>query len=421
MGTDTVPINISPPRDRIGELALELAQILTIDEQAIRDYPLPAQLDALEKHIQNAYEAFEEASRNAQSTILPAAEWILDNYYVIEQALAQIKMGMPADYYRRLPKASLSGGKKLARVYILSKALVQSTQGRFEIGIIKDFVLSYQNILPLKIGEIWAFPIMLRLCVLEMLALSLANIRQIPFASAYSQIVFHFEGEPDDDPNSPLTLPDDNIVANCVISLRMLSTQDWKAFFDQVSLVEQALSEDPAGVYPVMDFETRNSYRNIVEQIADDSPWDELKIAHAAVAFASRGANDREGHVGFYLVGLGRKQLETESNYRVPPDQRFLRWLETHAMLAYLGGVLVLTALFSLPDHHICRLRKRDSRPGYYRLLAGSAASISQCSLHRALGSDPYHTAAHLAKTGITAWSPARIQHGGGHTGHLQV
>jgi cyclic beta-1,2-glucan synthetase len=348
MGTVTVPISISPPRDRVDELALELAQILTLDDQPTRDYPIPAQLESLTEYLTDAYEAFEEASRDSETTILPAAEWVLDNYYVIEQALQQIKMGMPADYYRRLPKASLSGSKKLARSYILSKALIQSTQSRFEVGTIKDFVQSYQNILPLKIGEIWALPIMLRLCVLEMLASSLANIRQIPFASTYPQIVFHFDGGTSSEGDSPASLPDNNIVANCVISLRMLATQDWKAFFDQVSLVEQTLCEDPAGVYPVMDFEARNSYRNAVEQMATGSPWDELKIARTTVSLAEQNTNGSEGHVGYYLVGPGRQQLEAECKYRIPADQRFQRWLENHAMPAYLGGILGLTALFSL-------------------------------------------------------------------------
>ncbi len=348
MGTDTVPINISPPRDRVEDLALELAQILTIVDQPIRDYPISDQLSALDAFLNSAYEAFEESSRNTETAILPAAEWILDNYYVIEQALQQIKVGMPADYYRRLPKASLSGSKKLARSYILCKALTQSNQSRFEVGTIKEFVEAYQTILPLKIGEIWALPIMLRLCVLEMLAISLANIRQVPFDSAYPQFVFHFDGESSAEGDSPLSLPDDNIVANCIISLRMLATQDWKVFFDQVSLVEQALCDDPSGIYPLMDFETRNMYRNVVEEVAVDSPWDELKIARAVVSFASQKTNDRQGHVGFYLIGPGREQLEAECKYRVPADQNFLRWLETHALSAYLGGILALTAVFSL-------------------------------------------------------------------------
>jgi cyclic beta-1,2-glucan synthetase len=128
----------------------------------------------------------------------------------------------------------------------------------------------------------------------------------------------------------------------------MLATQDWKAFFDQVSLVEQTLSQDPAGVYPSMDFETRNGYRNVVEQLAIDSPWDELKIARAAVVFAGLNTNDRKGHVGYYLVGPGRDQLETECKYEIPTDHRFLRWLQAHALSAFLGSILGLTMLFSL-------------------------------------------------------------------------
>lgn len=348
MGSVTMPINISSPQDGIEALALELTQILTVLDHPSRDFPIPAQLNVLSQSIKSAHEAFEEGNRDPESPILPSAEWILDNYYVIEQALQQVKMGMPADYYRRLPKASLSGGKKMARSYILCKALAQFTQCRFDGGTIKDFAQSYQSILPLRIGEIWALPLMLRLCALEMLAISLANIRQISFVSTYPQIVFDFNSETSSDGESPLSLPDDNIVANCIISLRMLATQDWKAFFDQVSLVEQTLSDDPAGVYPLMDFETRNNYRNVVEQIANDSHWDELKLARTAVSFAGQSPNEREGHVGFYLIGPGRKQLETECKYRIPADQRFLRWLETHAMSAYLGSILGFTTLFSL-------------------------------------------------------------------------
>jgi cyclic beta-1,2-glucan glucanotransferase len=348
MGTVTVPINLSLPRDGIDELALELAQILNLVDHPARGFPLSAQINVLSRSIKSAYEAFEKASHDPQVPTLPAAEWILDNYYVIEQALQQIRMGMPVDYYRRLPKASLSGGQQMARSYILANVLTQSTQSRLEAGTIKDFVKSYQNILPLKIGEIWALPIMFRLCVLEMLASSLANIRQIPFASTYPQIAFHFDSETSNDSNASIPLPDDILVANCIISLRTLATQDWKTFFDEVSLVEQTLDGDPAGIYPLMDFDTRNSYRNVVEQLAMDASWDELKIARSAVTLAGQKMDDIEGHVGYYLIGPGRKQLEADCKYRIPADQHFLRWLNAHALTAYLGSILGLTFLFSL-------------------------------------------------------------------------
>ncbi len=344
----SVALNISLPRDGVEELALELAQILTLADHPTRDFPIPEQLDGLSRSIRSAYEAFEEASHASQSIIPPAAEWILDNYYVIEQAEQQIKMGMPVDYYRRLPKASLNRGRKMARIYFLTKALAQSSRCRLDAETIKTFAQSYQGLLPLKIGEIWAIGIMLRLCVLEALAGALASIRRVPFVSAYPQLEFHFEGGSAADGDSPTSPDEDTLIANCIISLRMLATQDWKAFFEQVSLVEQTLREDPAGIYPLMDFETRNNYRNVVEQIALGSPWDEAKIAQTALSLARQGKDERNRHIGSHLVGPGRERFEAECSYHIPANQRPGRWLEAHALPAYLGSILSLTAFFIL-------------------------------------------------------------------------
>jgi cyclic beta-1,2-glucan synthetase len=348
MDTTTVSINISLPRDGIAELALELAQLLTNVERPSRDFPIPAQVEVLSRFIREAYVAFEQASSDSQVSIPPAAEWILDNYYVIEQATQQIIKGMPADYYRRLPKSSFKGGRVMARVYILTTALVQSTQGRFDADAIQTFIRSYQSIFPLKIGEIWALAIMFRLCVLETLGAALANIRETPFASSYPQFNFQFVGESETAEGSPVPLTDDNIVANCIISLRMLSTQDWKAFFEGISLVEGSLREDPAGIYESMDFETRNHYRDIVEEMAQNAAWDELKIAQTAISLAEQNGSEQERHIGYYLIGPGRRQLEVACKYRAPLDRRFLRWLDTHAMPVYLGSILALIAFFDL-------------------------------------------------------------------------
>jgi cyclic beta-1,2-glucan synthetase len=348
MDTATVSINVSLPRDGTNKLALELAQLLSNVERPSHDFPVPAQVDALSDFIREAYTAFEGISSDPQASIPPAAEWILDNYYVIEQATQQVIKGMPADYYRRLPKVSFKGGRAMARVYILAKAFIQSTQGRFDTETIRAFVQSYQSLFPLKIGEVWALAIMFRLCVLETLAGSLANIRQVPFASIYPQLNFQFVSESESVEVSPAPLTDDNLVANCIISLRMLSTQDWKAFFEQVSLVEDTLRDDPTGIYESMDFETRNHYRDIIEEMARNAPWDELRIARRAISLAEQNNADRERHVGYYLIGSGREQLESECKYHAPFYQRFLRWLDAHAMPAYLGGILALIAFFDL-------------------------------------------------------------------------
>ncbi|MEW5827537.1 MAG: glucoamylase family protein [Chloroflexota bacterium] len=348
MDTATLPVDVSTPGSGIGELALELAQVLVLSDQPAREFPIPARLKRHSQALWNAYEAFENASRASRTGLPPAAEWILDNYYVVEQAIQQIKVGMPADYYDRLPKASFNRGRAMPRVYLLAKALVESTWGRFDIETVKDFIRAYQGLLPLRIGEVWALAIMLRLCVLEMLDGALARIRRIPAEASYPQLESLFGNGSEAEEGSPPAPSDDTLVANSIISLRMLATQDWKAFFEQTSLVEGTLRDDPAGVYSQMDFGTRNQYRNVVESLARNTEWDELQIARAAVALAGRNPDGRSRHVGYYLVGPGREQLEAECRYRVPAGQRALRRLEGHPLPAYLGAIFTLTALFDL-------------------------------------------------------------------------
>ena len=82
-------------------------------------------------------------------------------------------------------------------------------------------------------------------------------------------------------------LPNETIVANCFLSLRLLSATDWKDFFEQTSRVEQILRDDPAEIYAGMDFDTRNSYRSVIEELARHSSFSEEEVALAAIEFRS--------------------------------------------------------------------------------------------------------------------------------------
>ena len=262
---------------------------------------------------------FEEASRTPHASITPPAEWLLDNYYIIRQALQQIKQDMPADFYARLPKTSIEENNEMARIYILARALVSASQSHLKIEDLNIFIRAYQSVCPLKIGEIWAFATMLRLCVLEMLASALAEMQGISFESHYPLPVFRFDGENVSETESQLPSPE-TLVPNCIISLRILNTRDWKAFFEETSLLETVLAIDP--IYAQMDFATRNRYRNVIEQLSLNTHLDEQEIARAAIALAEKGETPRERHVGYYLIGPGRFRFEAECNYHVPIQLR---------------------------------------------------------------------------------------------------
>jgi cyclic beta-1,2-glucan synthetase len=192
-GTDTAQKLTLQARDGAGELALELAQKFIVSCHPALRFPIPAQLNLLEQDIQAAHQHFEAAAREKQPDISPAAEWLLDNFHIVRQAFQQIRIGLPADYYSRLPKVNLENGSELARVYLLASALTRFYESRLDAENITSFVLAYQTVAPLKIGEIWAIALMLRLSILEMLAASLANIRQISFSSTYLLPVFQFD------------------------------------------------------------------------------------------------------------------------------------------------------------------------------------------------------------------------------------
>ncbi|PKN95371.1 MAG: cellobiose phosphorylase [Chloroflexi bacterium HGW-Chloroflexi-6] len=340
--------NVLPLSTPVVELALELADKVTLSSQVARQFPLFQQCTAIARTIRVVHHDYEKASRTPQVGVTPVAEWLLDNYYIIQQAIQQIKQGMPADFYYRLPKARFNGSPEMARIYILANALVSASEGHLETEDINTFILAYQSACPLKIGEIWAFATMLRLCVLDTLASTLANLHRIPFKSHSPLPVFRFRGKALTEAESHSPDSAERLVSNCITSLRMLNTRDWKAFFEETSSIENILGADPAGVYSQMDFDTRNRYRNIVEELCLSSPLEEQEICRIAIALAEKGKNLRERHVGYYLIGLGKAQLETDCHCRIPLKQRFKRWLMRYALPIYLCAILALTVLVSL-------------------------------------------------------------------------
>ena len=140
-------------------------------------------------------------------------------------------------------------------------------------------------------------------------------------------------------------------VGNIITSMRLLSTLDWKDFFETVSLIDPELAKDPAGAYSRMDFATRDRYRHVIERISKGTKKSEPEIARAALRMAeearSAGEDTSHAHVGYFLIADGVVRLEAEAAYRPRLSERVLRAVERHATLVYLGTVTLLTALIT--------------------------------------------------------------------------
>jgi cyclic beta-1,2-glucan synthetase len=328
---------------RLEDLARQLAERQTTSSQILRRSPMANRLKELETILNKAYQYFAEASGEDPS-LSQAAEWLLDNFYIAQQALRQIHGDMPAGFYRQLPKLTTSPLEGFPRIYSLAREVLGYSENRLEINLLTRFVHAYQRTTTLTMGELWAMPTMLRMGILENLVGALARITGFPIRNVDEL----FKGL-----SLPETLTDEEIVASSIVSLRTLAAEDWAIFFEDVSRVEKILADDPVRIYSRMDFDTRDSYRKVIEILARRTALDEEQVAKEVIELAKNANSQEEGsrdnHVGFYLIDAGLAELEKQLNFRPSWHQRAGRWMFAHPALIYLIGIGLLT-IFGVYD-----------------------------------------------------------------------
>jgi cyclic beta-1,2-glucan synthetase len=283
--------------------------------------------------------------------ITPAGEWLLDNFYMIEEQIRTARRHLPKGYSRELPRLKYGPSSRLPRVYDIALETISHGDGRVDPENLSSFVASYQTVSTLKLGELWAIPIMLRLALIENLRRVASRIasdmtqqnsadywadRMIetaekdpkslilviaemvrsdpPMVSSFvAELARRLQGQ-----SSDLALPltwieqrlsesgstikqlvhsevqqqaaDQVSMSNSIGSLRFLSAMDWHEFVETMSVVEQTLREDPGGFYHLMDFTTRDRYRHVVEEIAKRGRLSESDVARMAIRLSQEGA-----------------------------------------------------------------------------------------------------------------------------------
>ncbi len=328
--------NISLSNSSPEEIITQLARELNGCAPRRTNFYIPARLKQFTDFFQECYEYFDETNK-AQVSTSQTAEWMLDNFYVLEQAIRQMEEDLPGDYYQRLPKTK----DGWTRMYIIASFSTRQENTRLDIEQIKSFLQTFQEITPLTTGELWALPLMLRLAVLESLAEALAAVTKRKWEkTSLPNVQNWLETSAQLDPEA--------VVANSILDLRLLATQDWKTFVESVSILEKILQDDPAGLYAQMDFETRNHYRSVIEDLADGSSLSEAEIATQTVQLAQEGVSARERHVGYYLTAQGKEALEARIDFRPKFSSRLIRFIQKNAAISYLGSIFLITFLFAL-------------------------------------------------------------------------
>src|SRR6267142_3346186 len=118
------------------------------------------------RKLVSAYRTLVEAIRNGRS-ISPAAEWLVDNFHIVEEQLREIREDLPRSYYHELPKLAEGELKDYPRIYAVALALIAHTDCRLDTHTLRRFIAAYQIVAPLSTGELWAVAITLRLALVE--------------------------------------------------------------------------------------------------------------------------------------------------------------------------------------------------------------------------------------------------------------
>ncbi|MBB3971862.1 GH36-type glycosyl hydrolase domain-containing protein [Hansschlegelia beijingensis] len=391
--------------ERLEQHAESLAAAQSVTDRPLFVRSLRVRLNDNAARLLAAYKA-SAAELESGGGVTPAAEWLLDNYHLVEDQVREIREDLPPGYYRQLPK--LSGGpfRGYPRVFGLAWAYVAHTDSHFDPEILKRFVAAYQGVQPLTMGELWAVAITIRIVLIENLRrladqISVARAaradadlladRLLASGGARSALETDIATRAtgpvselfaaqlakrlrDQDPRTNpalewldrrMTLQGSSIeeairhaqmrqgasnltIRNVITSMRLISDIDWAELFEAVSLVDEKLRR--SSDFAAMDFPTRNLYRSAIEQLSRGSLASELVVADAALAASRReGPTDAPGtqrvrDPGYHLIAEGRLDLERALDFRASPRLWFNRLSIRLGVAGYLGAILALTA-----------------------------------------------------------------------------
>ena len=152
--------------ERIEEHARSLAAAQKVTPKPTKGQPLAGRLAENGAILLAAYKSLLQGADEGRA-VTPAAEWLIDNYHLIEKQIREIRSDLPAGYYRQLPKLSVGPFAGYPRVFGLAWAFVAHTDSRFDSDMLVGYVRAYQEVQPLTIGELWAVSITLRIVMIE--------------------------------------------------------------------------------------------------------------------------------------------------------------------------------------------------------------------------------------------------------------
>lgn len=323
--------------------------------------------------------------------MVPAGEWLIDNFYMIEEQIKEIQYILRSGGKGRLPVLTNGDFKMMPRVYAIACEIIDKTDGHVDEDIIFNFIDAYQKEQVLSNRELWSMPFMLKIALIKRISKISSKILETnkewqkadiwadkflsaleePNAELYKIINQHdaYIKEISDCYGERLlkklkvqgskavpiikwldgkvalqnTSMDEMIqqehqrqtayqisMGNAITSLRFLAGIKWEDIFEDLSAVEKILEQDPAGIYKSMDFISREYYRHQVEKLAETTGKSETDIATMALKLAQQGAEEKTDQDQRYMhIGY----------YLVDKGKNSIKTSLKNPAIIYIGGI----------------------------------------------------------------------------------
>jgi cyclic beta-1,2-glucan synthetase len=387
--------------ERLEQHAESLAAAQTVTNDTNQARPLIPRVAENGRVLLESYRTIARAIRE-EYAIVPAAEWLVDNFHIVDQQLREIEDDLPTGYYRKLPKLATGHLQGYPRVFGLTWAYVAHTDSRFDPDTLRRFVTAYQRVQPLTIGELWAVAISLRVVLVENLRrlaerivrnraarqdvdtlvdsvlgtnehapippeAALRRVGKTPLATAF--IVQLVQRLRDLGPQTDVVLRwlDQRVAAqgttadeivrtehqaqaamnvtvrNIITSMRLMTDFDWAEFFESVSLADGMLRDETN--FAEMDFATRDSYRHAIEDLSRGSNRSEIDVVRHVVGRIKQARLEPPAD------GPPREDRRADAGYYVIAEGRRAFERELGYRVAWQGRLVRLCLRSAVPGY----------------------------------------------------------------------
>lgn len=355
----------------------KLAINYSINSKSSKDtYPIPRMKDNL-IFIEKTYNMLTEHLKQGID-IYPAGEWLLDNFYIIDESVKRVSKELSLKKYKSLPAIADGSYKGFARIYIIAEEIVAYRDSKIDDETLNLAVSAYQRRKSLSMEEIWSLSNFLQIAIVQNIANICKKIYSAELQKYKVENIVERLVEKKDLDNQKFKINKDTyknevsykelkypfiehmsyrlkkygkrgiaylkvleeqvnkmgitvseviqkehfdiaiqkvLIGNSITSIREISRINFLQLFEEINGVEEYLKKDPANVYNKMDYKTKEYYRNIIKELSEKTKINEKYIAKTALDLCFN-EEGKKAHIGYYLIDDGYKKLLDKLNIK---------------------------------------------------------------------------------------------------------